>query len=212
MGDFKRGGGFGGKSGGSGFNNRGRGDERRGGSRTDFNRGGGRGGDRPEMFKAICATCNKSCDIPFKPTNDRPVYCSDCFQTNREREGGGRDDRGERRDRDSSQRYPKNSSSFTPPKESSDGKQIKELKRQFEITNDKLEQIIQILRGEVKGSRNTNEEKSLKSIVDEVVASDSKSAKKTKKKVAKKTAKKVTPKKVAKKATKKTAPKKVTKK
>lgn len=32
-----------------------------------------------EMYKAICADCNKECSIPFKPSGDRPVYCQDCF-------------------------------------------------------------------------------------------------------------------------------------
>ncbi|MBU1998910.1 MAG: hypothetical protein KKE64_05385 [Candidatus Omnitrophica bacterium] len=29
--------------------------------------------------KAICAECNKECEVPFKPTGDRPVYCKICF-------------------------------------------------------------------------------------------------------------------------------------
>ncbi|MFH1238747.1 MAG: CxxC-x17-CxxC domain-containing protein [bacterium] len=29
--------------------------------------------------KAICADCNKECNLPFKPTGDRPVYCKECF-------------------------------------------------------------------------------------------------------------------------------------
>jgi len=31
------------------------------------------------MYDAICANCGKPCKVPFKPTEDRPVYCSDCF-------------------------------------------------------------------------------------------------------------------------------------
>lgn len=31
------------------------------------------------MFKVICADCNKECEIPFKPRPDRPVYCRECF-------------------------------------------------------------------------------------------------------------------------------------
>src|SRR3989338_8264812 len=39
------------------------------------------------MYKSVCANCGKSCEVPFKPSGDRPVYCRDCF---RERsEGGG---------------------------------------------------------------------------------------------------------------------------
>lgn len=45
------------------------------------------GGFRERGFtKAICAQCNKECEVPFKPSGDRPVYCQDCFA---KREGGG---------------------------------------------------------------------------------------------------------------------------
>ncbi len=32
-----------------------------------------------EMYKAVCADCKKECEVPFKPREDRPVYCRDCF-------------------------------------------------------------------------------------------------------------------------------------
>ncbi|MFH1283088.1 MAG: CxxC-x17-CxxC domain-containing protein [bacterium] len=31
------------------------------------------------LTKATCSACHKACKIPFKPTGNRPVYCSDCF-------------------------------------------------------------------------------------------------------------------------------------
>jgi CxxC-x17-CxxC domain-containing protein len=37
------------------------------------------GGGQREMFDAVCAECGKDCKVPFQPRNDRPVYCSDCF-------------------------------------------------------------------------------------------------------------------------------------
>ena len=40
--------------------------------------GGGYGGQR-EMHPAVCAECNKDTEVPFLPSGDRPVYCSDCF-------------------------------------------------------------------------------------------------------------------------------------
>lgn len=39
-------------------------------------------GNRPReriLHKAVCADCNKNCEVPFKPSGDRPVYCKDCF-------------------------------------------------------------------------------------------------------------------------------------
>jgi CxxC-x17-CxxC domain-containing protein len=32
-----------------------------------------------EMFETVCAECGKTCQVPFQPRNDRPVYCSECF-------------------------------------------------------------------------------------------------------------------------------------
>ena len=35
---------------------------------------------RERVFhKATCADCKKECEVPFKPTGDRPVYCKECF-------------------------------------------------------------------------------------------------------------------------------------
>ncbi len=70
MGDFKK---FGKK--GDTFN-RGPGGKPSFDSRPGFNRGGD---ERREMFKAVCAECGKPCEVPFKPSGDRPVYCRDCF-------------------------------------------------------------------------------------------------------------------------------------
>ncbi len=32
-----------------------------------------------EMHTAECASCGQEARIPFKPREDRPVYCSECF-------------------------------------------------------------------------------------------------------------------------------------
>lgn len=56
-----------------------------GGARREggFKRGGfrdSREGGASSMHKATCATCSKSCMVPFAPRQGRPVFCSDCFQ------------------------------------------------------------------------------------------------------------------------------------
>ncbi len=47
-------------------------------------RGGGgfdRGfGGQREMHKAVCADCGQECEVPFKPSGDRPVYCRECYR------------------------------------------------------------------------------------------------------------------------------------
>lgn len=32
-----------------------------------------------ELFTATCASCGSEAKIPFRPREDRPVFCSDCF-------------------------------------------------------------------------------------------------------------------------------------
>ncbi|HCB35672.1 MAG TPA: hypothetical protein DEP25_03460, partial [Candidatus Taylorbacteria bacterium] len=85
MGDFKK---FGGNKqrGGDAYRSSG-GKQSFGGDRPNF-----RGGDRGEreMFKATCAECGRPCEVPFRPSGDRPVYCKDCFQAM------GPQDRGDR--------------------------------------------------------------------------------------------------------------------
>jgi CxxC-x17-CxxC domain-containing protein len=44
---------------------------------------GGRG--QREMFSATCSSCGKEAQVPFRPNGSKPVYCSDCFQTQRSR-------------------------------------------------------------------------------------------------------------------------------
>lgn len=31
------------------------------------------------LHKAVCADCGKGCEVPFRPSGDRPVYCKECF-------------------------------------------------------------------------------------------------------------------------------------
>ena len=51
--------------------------------------GGGGGGygsrDRGprEMFAATCSSCGREAQVPFRPTSGKPVYCSDCFRSQR---------------------------------------------------------------------------------------------------------------------------------
>ena len=32
-----------------------------------------------EMFTATCASCGGEAKVPFRPREDRAVYCSECF-------------------------------------------------------------------------------------------------------------------------------------
>ena len=32
-----------------------------------------------EMFTTVRANCGKEAEVPFQPSDDRPVYCSECY-------------------------------------------------------------------------------------------------------------------------------------
>lgn len=43
-------------------------------------RGPRRFNDGPrEMHKAVCSDCKQECEVPFKPTEGKPVFCRECF-------------------------------------------------------------------------------------------------------------------------------------
>lgn len=44
---------------------------------------GSRSRGRPQMHEAICSDCGKRCEVPFRPTGDKPVYCDQCFSNHR---------------------------------------------------------------------------------------------------------------------------------
>jgi CxxC-x17-CxxC domain-containing protein len=111
MGDFR--------SGGRSFGGRGR----SGGSSRGFGGRGGFGERRPlQMHDATCSKCQKQCQIPFRPTGDRPVFCSECFRN----ESGSNSSFSSGRDR---------------PSSSSSGIS----QEQFKQINSKLDKILDIL-------------------------------------------------------------------
>ncbi len=132
MNDFKKFGGFRDKRGGGRFDRPGEGRGGFGGGRPSFGGGrpsfgggkpfggrqsfGGRGGGRDfrggrdeerEMFTATCADCGKPCQVPFRPTGEKPVFCNDCFASKKGAEMGGSERRFERRDDRREERAPR---------------------------------------------------------------------------------------------------------
>jgi CxxC-x17-CxxC domain-containing protein len=86
-----------------------------------------------EMHKAICDECGKECEVPFKPSGDKPIYCSSCFE---KREAGG-SRRPSRRD--------SGRSGFGRRDDSN-----KQLLAQASSINAKLDRILKVLEGEVE--------------------------------------------------------------
>ena len=49
--------------------------------KTERNGNGGQSYGLPrQMFPAVCAECGKETEVPFAPSNGKPVYCSDCYR------------------------------------------------------------------------------------------------------------------------------------
>ena len=55
------------------------------GARQVHSRPGGRDFEKSHfqekrLFSAICTECGSKCEVPFRPTGGKPVYCSNCFR------------------------------------------------------------------------------------------------------------------------------------
>lgn len=138
-------------------------DNRSGGTGRDFGRrsfGGGRDVDR-QMFKTICSKCGKECEVPFKPTGSKPVYCRDCFRTMRDSDSGSSYGRG----------------SGKPSFDNSNrGSSYPQYKEQFEALNIKLDKILKLLNPEM--STGTPKITIVPQVKSEAIKTDIKPAKK----------------------------------
>ncbi len=145
-----------------------RGGFRKGGFKKTFG-GGYKGGNREDrgpvtMHKATCASCGKTCEVPFRPSDGKPVYCRDCF-AGRSAMGGERS-------------FRKDPRTFTPsfapqsaPTQS--GPSNSELKKQIEAMSSKLDKLVAAvqeltLKGALKEV--TDESKETPKLVEEVKA------------------------------------------
>jgi CxxC-x17-CxxC domain-containing protein len=112
------------------------------------------GGDRdngPTMLhKAVCSECGKNCAVPFRPSGNKPVFCSECFSKIRDTEGPAPrkefGDRGPRRDFGS---RPAPRQDFRPaaPHAHDDSK------KQFAEINMKLDRLINSLEKLLQGGK-----------------------------------------------------------
>jgi len=64
------------------------------GKRSSERRFDNRNKGRSEMFPATCTKCGKNCEVPFRPSSGKPIYCSNCFED----KGGRGNERFEKRD------------------------------------------------------------------------------------------------------------------
>jgi len=119
---------------------------------------GGHGKEgRAEMHAATCSDCGKGCEVPFRPTGERPVYCRDCFASNMP----PRDERAPRRDFGSdrkpfrpreeggfrSDRFEKRS--FSPKPAPAAGPDMSKLVRQLEVLTASVDKLSSLLESSV---------------------------------------------------------------
>ncbi len=160
------------------YNRNDRNDRGRGGGRGfgGGSRGGGGGGfrgrdsGRREMHKAVCDECGKDCQVPFRPSGDKPIFCSDCF----ERKDGGAPRRPTRRGGGGSGSFDKGDNTN------------KQLLEQMTSLNSKLDRILKVLESGVEKkpvSKKVVVEKEAKKVVKKA---DAKKEKPKTKKVSKK--------------------------
>jgi len=93
-------------------------------SRPSFN--------KKQMFKAECAECGNTCEVPFRPNGKKPVFCNDCFA----HEDSARDSR-----REFSPRPSYNNDRPAPRPDQA----FNDLKAELRGVNEKLERLISLL-------------------------------------------------------------------
>lgn len=121
------------------FNRGGFGGNRGGGNRF----GGGDRGGRPSfrredrgpvtMTQVTCDECKKPCEVPFRPTAGKPVYCNDCFRS----QGSANRDRAPRRDFNDRPQAPRPSFGGNVSNEGGN-----DTKKQLELLNSKMDKLI----------------------------------------------------------------------
>ncbi len=110
----------------------GRSDDRSPDRRRDFSRSD----EERVSHKIICAECGKEDTVPFKPTTNKPVLCSNCF---------GKSDRGDRGDRRDSRGRDNRGFDSRPPRPSRDFDRPDANAKRFDEINKKLDTILALL-------------------------------------------------------------------
>ncbi len=86
-------------------------------------RDGGSNFSQKQMFGATCDQCGERCEVPFRPTNGKPVLCSNCFAASKGEEA-----------------RPSHVSTFVPT-----ARPVKDNSAELEAINAKLDKILRII-------------------------------------------------------------------
>lgn len=88
-----------------------------------------------KKYDAICSTCGRRCEVPFRPDGSRPVYCTECFGAPHDANANA--GKGKFPSRDFSPRP-----SYGAP---AGGKSLADLERQIGAMNTKIDTMLRIL-------------------------------------------------------------------
>jgi len=136
----------------SGFNRRAKSDSRpKSFSNKNFGGGGfhdghskfdkrdsGRGAS---LFQAVCHTCGKECEVPFRPNGKKPVFCSICF----DKQGGASAERFGKKSFDRPRFEERRRPDFERKNDGGENKNIEQLKHQLFELNTKVDKILNAL-------------------------------------------------------------------
>lgn len=139
------------------------------GAKRDFGRSNF---EERQMFPATCAECGGGCEVPFRPTGEKPVYCSECFG---ESKGGNRESR-----------KPESSGGASSGQFEELNKKLDKILKVLEIISGKKEFIIEKPKKEAAPAAPENEEKVAKFVAPKEAPKTAKPKKDKKSPVAKK--------------------------
>ena len=120
---------------GSGFGRRDRG--RPNFPKKNWGESGNRDRGPATMHQTICNQCGKPCEVPFRPTHGKPVYCDICFRNKREAGNNRGGDRFPQKKFNNYKTHIKTDFGGNASKGGND-----ELKNQLVILNVKMDQLI----------------------------------------------------------------------
>ncbi len=112
---------------------------------------GGRPQGKTELYTATCSACHKSCEVPFRPNSDKPVYCSACFgKKNSDDARGERGDFNSRNDsRSERPSYAKPQRDYAPAQHDAPRGQrdngLDEVKQQLKTIESRLNRILDLI-------------------------------------------------------------------
>lgn len=96
---------------------------------------------RPSMHDATCSSCGKDCQVPFRPTGSRPIFCSICF----DKQGGGSSEKFGEKSFDRPRFGDKRKREFDRDNAIAETKNAEHLKSEFARLHAKLDMLLQAL-------------------------------------------------------------------